>query len=217
MATLALVMTGCRDDSGVAGGASELPRAPGRVAEGCRQAADVATFAVFCPTGWPEGSRPSASKLRLLGSDEAYLLEDGAGFGGRSPVFHVLLGGQRKPFPPGFEGGGKQLRVTTRRVLTPHYAGPGKGRILGHSVVERPTRRIAWTRVHRRPAAIMQAPPYPQGGIHGGHAIVMWNENGHGYLVSAHNERSHRAATAAALRIARSTQPLPERAPLEGG
>jgi hypothetical protein len=117
-AMLALVMTGCGDDDEKAGGESELPRAPGRVADGCREAADVAAFAVLCPTGWPEGAGPNARKPRFLGSDEAYLLKDDAGFGGRSPVFHVLLGGQRKPFPPGFEGAGKQLRVTTRRVLT---------------------------------------------------------------------------------------------------
>jgi hypothetical protein len=56
----------------------------------------------------------------------------------------------------------------------------------------------------------MQAPPHPHGGIHGDHAIVMWNENGHGYLVSTHSERSRRAATAVALRIARSSRPLSE-------
>ena len=190
---------------------SELPRAPAGVDEGCREADEVASFAVLCPTGWPRGARASRTKLRLFGSDDAYLLEDNTGFGTRSPVFHVLLGGQRMPFPSGFEGGGKQLRVTTRRVVTPHYAGPRGGRVVGHGVTERPTRRVAATRVHGLPAAIMKAPPYPQGGIHGDHSLVMWNENGHGYLVSAHSERSRSAATTVALRIARSSRPLSDR------
>jgi hypothetical protein len=52
----------------------------------------------------------------------------------------------------------------------------------------------------------LKAPPYPQGGIHGDHSIVMWNENGHGYLVSTHSETSRPAATRTAIQIARSTQ-----------
>ncbi|HEX2161459.1 MAG TPA: hypothetical protein VHF88_06525 [Thermoleophilaceae bacterium] len=77
--------------------------------------------------------------------------------------------------------------------------------MVGHSVVELPTRRVGTTRVHGRRAAIMKAPPYPKGGIHGDHAIVMWNEGGHGYLVSAHSESSRRA-TQAAIGIARSSR-----------
>jgi len=212
VATLALVATGCGDDGGADELRSGLPPAPTSVADGCRQADEAVSFTVLCPTGWPENVRPSRTTLRMLGeTDEAYLLEDNTGFGSRSPVFHVLLGGQHEPFPSTFEGGGKRLRVTTRRVVTPYYASPRGGRVLGHRVVERPTRRVATTHVRGQHAAIMKAPPYPHGGIHGAHMIVMWNENGHGYLVSAHSERSPRAATMAALRIARSSQPLPDR------
>jgi len=210
-ATAALALTlcaGCGDDPERASRGSSLPPAPDGVADGCREAADVAAFPVVCPTEWPDTGRPSTVRLRLYGSDVAYLLEAQSGFGNRSPVFHVLFGGQRKPFPAGFEGGGKQLRVTTRRVVTPYYASPRGGRVLGTSVVERPTRRVGTTRVHGQVAAIMKAPPYPQGGIHGDHSIVMWNENGHGYLVSTHSETSRRAATQTAIQIARSKQPL---------
>lgn len=206
-AVLALMLpTGCGDDPERASQGSPLPPAPDGVADGCQEAADVAAFPVPCPTEWPDTGRPAKVRLRMLGSGVAYLLEAQAGFGSRSPVFHVLLGGQENPFPAGFEGGGKQLRVTTRPVVTPYYAGPNGGRVLGTSVVERPTRRIGTTRVHGQPAAIMKAPRYPQGGIHGDHAIVMWNENGHGYLVSTHSETSRRAATQTAIQIARSTR-----------
>jgi len=213
-ATVAL-LAGCGDESERASRGSPLPAAPDGIADGCREAADVVAFPVACPTEWPAAKRPAKVRLRLFGSygssgsDDAYLLEAQTGFGSRSPVFHVLFGGQRKPFPPGFEGGGRQLRVTTRRVVTPYYASPRGGRVLGTSVVERPARRVATTRIHGQPAAILKAPPYPQGGIHGDHAIVMWNENGHGYLVSTHSETSRRAATRTAIQIAQSTRPEP--------
>jgi len=208
-ATVALalaLLAGCGDESERAGRGSPLPSAPDGVADGCREAAETAAFPVVCPSEWPDAGRPAKVGLRLFGSDVAYLLEAQTGFGSRSPVFHVLLGGQEKPFPASFEGGGKQLRLTTRRITTPvHKDGEPTGRIF---VVERPTRSVGTTQIHGRPAAIMKAPPYPQGGIHGGHSIVMWNENGHGYLVSTHSETSPRAATRTAIQIARSTKPL---------
>lgn len=205
MAVACLALAGCVDEEN-AGGRSSLPAAPTGVGEGCRAAAEIAAFAVLCPTEWPATSRPATARLRLYESDGAYLLEAQSGFGTRAPVFHVLFGGQRKPFPAGFQGGGRQLRLTTRRVVSPVYASPRGGRVIGRSVAELPARRVGTTRIHGRPAAIMQAPPYPKGGIHGGHAVVMWNEGGHGYLVSAHSETSRRAAVVAAIQIARSTR-----------
>lgn len=201
--SLALTAIGC-GEQGSDGRRTSLPPAPPGVADGCREAAEVASFAVLCPTGWPQPARPGKAHLHLYGSDIAYLLEAQVGFGSRSPVFHVLFGGQRRPFPPGFEGGGKLLRVTTQRETTPVQGG-------GTFVVSSPTRRVGTTRVHGEPAGVMKAPPYPKGGIHGDHAVVMWNEGGHGYLVSTHSEKSQRAATDMAIRLARSSQPLPER------
>ena len=56
-------------------------------------------------------------------------------------------------------------------------------------------------------AAVLEAPPYPQGGVHGGHIIVLWNAGGHGYVMSAHGEGMTRAAVIrAALRMARSSK-----------
>jgi hypothetical protein len=206
-ASVALALfAGCGDESERAASGSPLPSAPDGVADGCSEAADAAAFPVVCPIKWPATSRPAKVRLRLYGGDSAYLLEAQSGFGARAPVFHVLFGGQRKPFPSGFEGGGRQLRLTTRRVVSPIYASPRGGRVVGTSVVERPTRRVGTTRIHGQPAGVLRAPTYPQGGIHGGHSIVMWNESGHGYLVSTHSETSRRAATRTAIQIARSTR-----------
>ncbi len=187
---------------------NSLPPAPPGVAAGCREAADVAAFEVLCPTGWPEASQPRKVRLRLYGSDVAYLLEAQDGFGLRSPVFHVLLGGQQRRFPPGFEGGGKLLRVTTRREAVPVYASAKGGRVVGTEVVSLPTRRVGTTSVRGLRAAILRAPPYPHGGIHGGHTLVMWNEGRHGYLVSTHSDTSPRAARLTAVRIARASRVL---------
>ncbi len=195
---------GCGDDPATDPRDGLLP-APDGVTAGCREAAEsTPSLEVLCPGHWPAASRPGRVHLRLYDDRrEAYLLEEQEGFRARTRVFHVLFGGQRRPFPPGFEGGGGELRVTTRLETTPIAGG-------GRFVVSRPTRRVGSTRIHGRPAAVMRAPAYPRGGIHGDHAIVMWNEGGHGYLVSAHSERSFRTATEVAQAIARSTALLPD-------
>jgi hypothetical protein len=203
-AALVVLLAGCGKRQS-AEHTSSLSPAPPNVAEGCQEAADVATFPVLCPTGWPDAARPGKAKLNLMGGDVAYLLEAQEGFGSRSPVFHVLFGGQAKPFRKGFEGDGESLRMTTRRVTTPVYR--GGERTDRTFVVSSPTRRVGTTRVHGHPAAIMKAPPYSTGGIHSGHTIVMWNEGGHGYLVSTHSETSRRSATRTAIQIAQSSQP----------
>ena len=204
--TLSLaLLAGCAHEQSEPAGSS-LPSAPPGVAEGCRDAADIAALDVLCPTGWPRATRPAKVRLRLYEGESAYLLEAQSGFGSRSPVFHVLFGGQRTPFRAGFEGAGKSLRVTTRRRVVPFYASPRGGRVLGHDVVELPTRLVRTTRIHGQRAGIMKSPPYPKGGIHGGHTIVMWNEGDHGYLVSTHSETSNRAATRVAIQIARSSE-----------
>lgn len=160
----------------------------------------MTAFPVMCPAGWPAGARPQRDGLRVFGaSNVAYLLEDNTGFGERSPVFHVLIGGQRRPFRAGFEGDGKALRITTRRVEIPMAGG-------GTFTQQLPARVVRMTTVHGERAGLLRAPRYPQGGIHGDHMLVMWNEDGHGYVVSAHSETSRRKAADVALRLARSTR-----------
>jgi hypothetical protein len=201
----ALALSGCED--GRENDRAQLPAAPAGVVAGCREAAQDAAFEVQCPAGWPTGGE--RTRLRSFGEGtDAYLLEAQTGFGARSPVFHVLIGGQRKPFRAGFEGDGRDLRVTTRTVDTPVTKGPGREPTGELFAVERPTRRLRYVDVGGERGALLKAPPYPTGGIHGGHAIVMWNEDGHGYLVSTHSELSQRAAADMALHLARSYEPV---------
>ena len=95
--------------------------------------------------------------------------------------------------------------MTTHKVVITDRSG-------GTFVQQLPARRIATARVHGTPATVLREPPYPTGGIHGDHVLVLWNERGHGYLVSVHGERLSRPAlVSVALAMARSARRSPER------
>lgn len=95
--------------------------------------------------------------------------------------------------------------MTTHKVVIPERGG-------GTFVQQLPARRIATARVHGARAAVLREPPYPTGGIHGDHVLVLWNEGGHGYMVSVHGERLSRPAlVSVVLAMARSARPSPER------
>jgi hypothetical protein len=182
---------------------SRLPRAPGSISAGCQNAAKASAFPVLCPATWPRHRGPGQPKLQFLqNTADAYLIDASNGFRRRGPhVFHVVLGGQRRPFRAVPTGIDPALRVTTRRVTIPMKGG-------GEFVQALPIRRVGTATVHDKRAALLRAPRYPQGGIHGGHVIILWNQDGHGYLVSAHGARMpQRDITNVALQVARSTHP----------
>lgn len=158
---------------------------------------------MLCPATWPHHRGPGQPKLQFLGSTtDGYLIDASNGSSRRGAhVFHLLLGGERRPFRPGPTGIDPALRVTTRRVTIPMKGG-------GEFVQALPARRIATATVHGNRAAVLRAPPYPQGGVHGGHVVIVWSENGHGYLISAHGARMpQRDIVSVALQVARSTRP----------
>jgi hypothetical protein len=93
------------------------------------------------------------------------------------------------------------LRVTTRYVRIPMAGG-------GTFVQQRPARYIGSTTVHGLHAWILREPAYPQGGLHGRHVIVLWNQAGHGYLVSVHGQGLDDSALIGnATALARSAAP----------
>jgi hypothetical protein len=94
-------------------------------------------------------------------------------------VFHLLVGGQQHPFGAEWRAINPGLRITTRLIRIPMRGG-------GTFVQQRPARRISMTTVRGVPALVLREPLYPQGGLHGGHVIVLWNQAGHGYLASVH-------------------------------
>ena len=183
-------------------GSTSLSRTPTAITNACTRAATYAAFPVLCPARWPSPRGGGAPKARLFErASGVYLIDAANGFqrqGGH--VFHILVGGQRQPFGRWPTGVDPNLRVTTRKVTIPIRGG-------GTFVQELPARRIATARVHGARAAVLREPPYPAGGLHGGHVVVLWNEGGHGYLVSVHGERlSQRALVSIALAMARSAR-----------
>jgi hypothetical protein len=201
---------GCGEDEQTATrdpAAPSLRPAPAAVARACQQATGRAAFPVVCPSQWPPHGGAGQPKLRSFGrTADAYLLDASNGFSRRKThVFHLLVGGQRRPFGRWPSGVDSDLRVTTHKVVIPERGG-------GTFVQHLPARRIATARVHGAPATVLREPPFPTGGIHGDHVLVLWNEGGHGYMVSVHGERLSRPAlVSVALAMARSARPSPER------
>ena len=49
------------------------------------------------------------------------------------------------------------------------------------------------TTVGRAPALLLRVADYPDGGVHGGHLALVWNQDGSGYTLSLHfADRSRR-------------------------
>ena len=187
--------------SSTSGPGAPLAPTPTAVTNACAEAATSATFQVLCPARWPSPRGRGARKARIFEkAPDVYLIDAANGFSRRGGhIFHLLVGGQRRPFRHWPAGVDPRLRITTRKVSTPIQGG-------GEFVQQLPARRIASARVHGAHADVLQEPPYPAGGLHGGHLVVLWNQDGHGYLASVHGERlSRRALISIALTMARST------------
>jgi hypothetical protein len=183
-----------------------LAATPPGITKACAKAATRAAFPVLCPARWPppgatRAPRDAPRPRTYVKASDVYLINVENGFRRRGGhVFHLLLGAQRQPFGRWPRDVDPDLRLTTRKVLTTDRAG----------VLYLPARRIATARVHGVSATVLREPPYPEGGLHGGHVVVLWSEDGHGYLVSVHAERlSQRALVSIALAMARSTRPSP--------
>ncbi len=196
-----------------------LGSTPKAVTAFCRERARLGKFDVLCPTRYP-----LARDSQVVGSGSAVLgpsfywasFNDAAGFDEDNG--HLIFGGQRPPFSlagslgatwprPGQAQPVRQLGLP-RLFTTPIQGG-------GIYVARRPARIRARTTVAGRPALILLAPPYPEGGFMGGHVIVLWNREQHGYMLSFHFGRSHagRGYTlserlTAALAVAHSFTPV---------
>ena len=104
-------------------------------------------------------------------------------------VFHLLFGGtcrpwdlhtsdDRWPVRLTIARSTKDLRMVGTTMLVP---GQTDG---GHKPVA--LRVLGDARVGSARALVLRNPPYPTGGINGGHISIIWNADGAGYLVSGH-------------------------------
>jgi hypothetical protein len=144
-----------------------------------------------CPTKFPlkRGSQAADGQELRRDGYGGYLLEwhvtkfrgDDAG--------HVVVASQPREFDL---SGGAAVKTDGPMAL------PGRKKLL---------RR---TKVGTGAALVLQSPPYPRGGINGGHVSVLWNSDGRGHLVSLHFQGyALRDRIAAAVGMARSSTLVP--------
>jgi hypothetical protein len=185
----------------------------------CHERARREKFPVLCPTRYPltPTSQVMASGSSLLGPSFYWAsFNDAAGFDDGDDG-HLIFGEQQPPFSlVGFPGQtwprpGQPRPVgqlgLPHLVTTPNQGG-------GRYIAQRPARILRHTSVRTSEALLLVAPPYPDGGFMGGHLIVLWNWQHHGYMLSFHfggtrNGRAYSLAerVAAALGVARSFVP----------
>lgn len=183
---------------GAAGGGSEAPErvrlrlasTPQELVEACDRLATRKHVRVLCPHKLPVS--PAGGTVRpgrpLCRPSRTYMVEyrvsarDGA-YAGR-----VLVGAGLRSFR-------LDDRAPGDAWIKPDGVPPALRLRPGGTVIARAT-------VHKRPALVVAA---PAGGLHGGHVLVLWNEDGHGYLVSVGGQADRTELARAAIGVAAST------------
>jgi hypothetical protein len=191
--------------TGVAAAGATLIHAPAVVGKVCGKLVKAVDFPIMCPSAWPRSAAASEPQVGVFATTRAtYLVNAFNGLSDHGPhIFHLFFGGQASPFRADLTSIDPSLRVTTHDVRIPMRGGRTY-------LQQRAAHDIGSTTVHRQRARILQEPPYPQGGLHGGHVLVLWNQSGHGYLVSVHGQGLARPTLiAAAVAFADSTSPVP--------
>ena len=182
-----------------------LGPAPAAVRHECAQRADYSVYRTSCPTRWPVRRR-AATKLDaaiVRGPSQWWASFDDPAFGPPDGG-HVIIGGQNPPLSLAGDAGETWPRpgepAPLRLLDLPRLRKTPDG-----FVSEQPPTIVERTSVAGRPALVLTAAPYPLGGIHGDHVLVLFNVEGHGAFVSLHLGGSSRAQRiAAALAVAAS-------------
>lgn len=165
---------------------------PPAVSRFCADRSRRNKFTVLCPTRYPRtvGSQVIASGSSVLGPSFYWAsFNDAAGYNRDNS--HLIFGGQRSPFS--LAGGAGQTwprpgvaRPVTQLGLPRSITTPMQG--CRRYTAQRPARIMQRATVGTRQALVLVAPPYPSGGFMGGHVIVLWNRQQHGYMLSFHFE-----------------------------
>lgn len=162
-----------------------LQPTPTAIATACRELASSRDLAVLCPTGLPHG-RWRVNHRTLREGRCAYLLDLTTRPFGRNIPFHAFAGGRCGPWP-----------LTTRRSWPARGTLPDDLGLVGARPLEpgqpsTATARAVRAHVLRRVAVdghhglLLREAAYPNGGVHGGHLAVIWNQGGNGYVLSLH-------------------------------
>jgi hypothetical protein len=181
-------------DTRVGGPAAALPPAPAPVLRRCHTLAASRQLRVLCPQRLPQG-RWVVNHETLRNGPCQYLLDLETRPFGSGGAFHILAGGRCGPWPMAAPRGRWPARVPLRpdlglvgtKALEPGQA-PEDQRYVRLRVLRR-------AQVAGHAALVLAAAPYPDGGVHGGHTVAVWNEGGSGYTLTMHFRPGDRRGT----------------------
>ncbi len=171
------------------GSATDTRVASARFAHACAKDAGSVSVGVLCPTRLPAGGFESPRSYGDAPCTYLIDLEPRGMLERAGEVFHLLFGGTCEPWsldtrdgrwPAGLDGAraGDDLRLIGTTSLTPGQTEADRRRVR--------LRVLRRARIGPNPALVVRNPPYPAGGIHGGHISIVWNASGAGYVVTGH-------------------------------
>lgn len=200
MLVVTAAVAGCGDRRDGGGDAnSEEARAvegrlvalPNTAVKRCAALAPRRSIPVLCPTRLPT-ARWYVRYQTLRSGRFEYLTNLDTKPAGSGDPFHVLAGGRRGRFSLKSIAGRWPVDADLSRDLGLVGTKPLKpGQRWDEQPVRLKLRRHA--KVTRHPALLLKVADYPDGGVHGGHLAVVWNQGRNGYALSLHfAERSKR-------------------------
>jgi hypothetical protein len=171
--------------------ATQVVAIPRAALRRCAALAPRRDIPVLCPTRLPSARWFDRYQTLAEGRSQ-YLTDLQTRPEGSGAAFHVLAGGRRGRFPLTTTQDGK-WPVDTPPPSRSCCAAPGDLGLIGarpgkeHGTFA-PVRLklLRRTTVDGRPALLLRVAGYPNGGVHGGHLAIVWNQGDNGYTLSMH-------------------------------
>jgi hypothetical protein len=196
----ALLVVGCATASDrPADVADSVSTSQTEIASACRELAQTSRTTILCPTWLPT----TVDVQRSIPQACSYFIEALAkGYTGQEALpFHFIVAGRCRPFSLAVRPDGRwPVRPNKRDYLS--LVGERSLRPGASSAPLELPLVIGQETVDGKPALLCRIAPYPNGGLHGGHYALIWNDGGDGYVVSMHYGRgdSARAPTSQNIR-----------------
>lgn len=189
-----------------------LQPTPTTITTACRRLAASRMLPVLCPTRLPEG-RWFVNHRTLRNGRCAYLLDLNTHPFGQNIPFHALAGGRCGLWPLTTRSGRWPARGALTNDLGLIGAKPLRpGQPSTTTPTPVPPRVLRRVDVNGHHGLLLQEAVYPNGGVHGGHLAVIWNQDGNGYVLSLHFTESPRAPTSSWQQIVIDTADTMSRA-----
>jgi hypothetical protein len=184
------------DENADSGGRGARSLSPPELTAVCRDLVNTSRARILCPRWLPSplarnGGLSAIDVQRSVPQTCGYFIEalakGHAAADAQSP-FHFIIGGRCKRFSLAVAGDrrwpvrpNKQeyLALVGERSLRP---GETSAPLQLPVVIGRET-------IGGRPGLLCRITPYPDGGLHGGHYALIWNEGNDGYVISFHYRR----------------------------